>query len=182
VAILPISKLENFTFAENNIWMTPETGPLLSRINFPSDLKELREEEIPVLCDEIRQFIIDIISANPGHLAASLGAVELAVAIHYVFETPNDKLIWDVGHQAYAHKILTGRKEKFHTNRKHKGISGFPSMKESEYDAFGTGHSSTSISAALGMAVASALMDKNGRQHIAVIGDGSMTGVWPWKH
>ncbi len=156
--------------------MSPEAGPLLSRINIPSDLKKLSEEELPVLCDEIRQFIIDVISANPGHLAASLGAVELAVAIHYVFDTPNDKLIWDVGHQAYAHKIITGRKDKFHTNRKHKGISGFPSMKESEYDAFGTGHSSTSISAALGMAVASALMDKNGRQHIAVIGDGSMTG------
>ncbi|MCD4683979.1 MAG: 1-deoxy-D-xylulose-5-phosphate synthase [Bacteroidales bacterium] len=156
--------------------MSPESGTLLASIDSPADLKKLREEDLPVLCDEIRQFIIDVISANPGHLAASLGAVELAVAIHYVFDTPNDKLIWDVGHQAYAHKIITGRKEKFHTNRKHKGISGFPSMKESEYDAFGTGHSSTSISAALGMAVASALMDKNGRQHIAVIGDGSMTG------
>ncbi len=156
--------------------MSPETGPLLSRINFPSDLKKLKEEELPLLCDEIRQFIIDVISANPGHLAASLGAVEMAVAIHYVFDTPNDKLIWDVGHQAYAHKILTGRKDKFYLNRKYKGISGFPSMKESEYDAFGTGHSSTSISAALGMAVASGLLHKNGRQHIAVIGDGSMTG------
>ena len=128
------------------------------------------------MCSEIREFIIEVISANPGHLAASLGAVELAVAVHYVFDTPYDKLIWDVGHQAYAHKILTGRKDQFHTNRKYKGISGFPKISESEYDAFGTGHSSTSISAALGMAVASSLNDQNGRQHIAVIGDGSMTG------
>ena len=154
--------------------MSPEPGQLLSKINSPADLKKLREEELPQLCSEIRQFIIEVISANPGHLAASLGAVELAVAIHYVFDTPHDKLIWDVGHQAYAHKILTGRKELFYTNRKYKGLSGFPKMNESEYDAFGTGHSSTSISAALGMAVAAALLDKNGRQHIAVIGDGSI--------
>jgi 1-deoxy-D-xylulose-5-phosphate synthase len=156
--------------------MAPEAGPLLAKINFPADLKKLSEEELPQLCQEIRDYIIEVISANPGHLGASLGAVELAVAIHYVFDTPYDKLIWDVGHQAYAHKILTGRKARFHTNRKYKGISGFPKMRESEYDAFGTGHSSTSISAALGMAVASALKDNNGRQHIAVIGDGSMTG------
>lgn len=156
--------------------MAPEAGPLLSKIEFPADLKKLREDELPQLCQELRDFIIEVISANPGHLGASLGAVELAVAIHYVYDTPYDKLIWDVGHQAYAHKILTGRKNRFHTNRKHKGISGFPNMSESEYDAFGTGHSSTSISAALGMAVASALLDNNGRQHIAVIGDGSMTG------
>ncbi len=156
--------------------MAPDAGPLLSKIEFPADLKKLKEDELPQLCREIRDFIIEVISANPGHLAASLGAVELAVAIHYVFETPYDKLIWDVGHQAYAHKILTGRKNRFHTNRKFDGISGFPKMAESEYDAFGTGHSSTSISAALGMAVASALKDNNGRQHIAVIGDGSMTG------
>ncbi|MCB2220310.1 MAG: 1-deoxy-D-xylulose-5-phosphate synthase [Bacteroidetes bacterium] len=156
--------------------MAPDAGPILSKINFPADLKKFSEEELPQLCQEIRDYIIEVISANPGHLGASLGAVELAVAIHYVFDTPYDKLIWDVGHQAYAHKILTGRKAQFHTNRKYKGISGFPRMKESEYDAFGTGHSSTSISAALGMAVASALKDNNGRQHIAVIGDGSMTG------
>ncbi len=156
--------------------MSPEPGLLLSKINSPSDLKKLSEEELPQLCAEVREFIIDVISANPGHLAASLGTVELAVAIHYVFDTPGDKLIWDVGHQAYAHKILTGRKDRFYTNRKLKGISGFPKMAESEYDAFGTGHSSTSISAALGMAVASSLKDNNGRQHIAVIGDGSMTG------
>ncbi|MCD4729232.1 MAG: 1-deoxy-D-xylulose-5-phosphate synthase [Bacteroidales bacterium] len=156
--------------------MSPETGSLLSNINSPADLKKLREEDLPILCSEIRQFIIDVISANPGHLGASLGTVEMSVAIHYVFDTPNDKLIWDVGHQAYAHKILTGRKDQFYTNRKKGGISGFPKMKESEYDAFGTGHSSTSISAALGMAVASTLKENNGSQHIAVIGDGAMTG------
>ncbi|MBU2650196.1 MAG: 1-deoxy-D-xylulose-5-phosphate synthase [Bacteroidetes bacterium] len=151
-------------------------GKLLSRINDPSDLRKLKEEELPELCREIREFIIDEISHNPGHLGSSLGAVEQAVAIHYVFDTPYDKLIWDVGHQAYAHKILTGRKDVFHTNRTLGGISGFPKIKESEYDAFGTGHSSTSISAALGMAVAAKLVDNNGRQHIAVIGDGAMTG------
>ena len=156
--------------------MSPEPGTLLAKINSPADLKQLREEDLPQLCTEIRQFIIDVISANPGHLAASLGAVEMAVAIHYVFDTPNDKLIWDVGHQAYAHKILTGRKDQFYTNRKKAGISGFPKMKESVYDAFGTGHASTSISAALGMAVASSLKKNNGSQHIAVIGDGAMTG------
>ncbi len=156
--------------------MSPEPGTLLAKINSPSDLKKLNEEDLPQLCAEIRQFIIDVISANPGHLGASLGAVEMAVAIHYVFDTPNDKLIWDVGHQAYAHKILTGRKDQFYTNRKKGGISGFPKMKESEFDAFGTGHSSTSISAALGMAVASTIKNNNGNQHIAVIGDGAMTG------
>ncbi len=156
--------------------MSPQPGTILSKINSPADLKKLREEQLPQLCEELREFIIDVISANPGHLGASLGTVELAVAIHYVFDTPDDKLIWDVGHQAYAHKILTGRKDRFFTNRKKNGISGFPKMSESEYDAFGTGHSSTSISAALGMAIASALSNENKRQHIAVIGDGSITG------
>jgi len=156
--------------------MAPAAGPLLNTINYPDDLRKLSEDQLPQLCQEVRDYIIDVISENPGHLAASLGAVELAVAIHYVFETPNDKLIWDVGHQAYAHKILTGRKEEFYKNRKYNGLSGFPKMSESKYDAFGTGHSSTSISAALGMAVASSIKEKNGRQHIAVIGDGSMTG------
>ena len=156
--------------------MSPGSETLLSKINSPADLKKLDEEQLPQVCDEIRNFIIEVISANPGHLAASLGAVELAVAIHYVFDTPKDKLVWDVGHQAYAHKILTGRKDIFDTNRKRKGISGFPKMTESEYDAFGTGHSSTSISAILGMAVASALQNNDSEQHIAVIGDGSMTG------
>lgn len=149
---------------------------LLEKINDPSDLKKLKEKQLPQLCNEIREFIIDETSHNPGHLGASLGTVELSVAIHYVFNTPYDKVIWDVGHQAYAHKIITGRRGKFHTNRKKGGISGFPNMQESEYDAFGTGHSSTSISAALGMATASALTEDNGRLHIAVIGDGAMTG------
>ncbi len=147
---------------------------LLFRIHVPSDLRKLKEEELPQLCDEIREFIIEQTSNNPGHLGSSLGAVELAVAIHYVFDTPYDRLIWDVGHQAYAHKILTGRRDRFVQNRKYKGISGFPKMSESEYDSFGVGHSSTSISAALGMAVASGLEENNGRQHIAVIGDGAM--------
>jgi 1-deoxy-D-xylulose-5-phosphate synthase len=156
--------------------MSEETGKLLTLINDPSDLKKLKENQLPGLCREIREFIIDETANNPGHLGASLGCVELAVAIHYVFNTPCDKVIWDVGHQAYAHKIITGRRDMFHTNRKKGGISGFPRMEESEYDAFGTGHSSTSISAALGMATASALMEDNGRSHIAVIGDGAMTG------
>jgi 1-deoxy-D-xylulose-5-phosphate synthase len=148
----------------------------LAKINSPDDLRKLREQDLPRLCDEIRQFIIEVMSVNPGHLGASLGAVELAVAIHYAFNTPYDKLIWDVGHQAYAHKIITGRRDVFYTNRTYNGISGFPRMSESPYDAFGVGHSSTSISAALGMAVAASLRENNGRQHIAVIGDGAMTG------
>ncbi|MBN1340162.1 MAG: 1-deoxy-D-xylulose-5-phosphate synthase [Bacteroidales bacterium] len=156
--------------------MTSEQYPLLYRVNFPSDLKGLDEGDLPQLCAEIRNFIIEVLSENPGHLAASLGTVELAVALHYVFDTPDDKLVWDVGHQAYAHKILTGRKNLFHTIRLYKGISGFPKTSESEYDAFGTGHSSTSISAALGMAIAARLDGNEDRQHIAVIGDGAMTG------
>jgi 1-deoxy-D-xylulose-5-phosphate synthase len=156
--------------------MTPRTGDLLQKVNNPSDLKKLNVEDLPELCEEIRYFIIDVLSSNPGHLGASLGAVEIAVAIHYIFNTPYDKVIWDVGHQAYAHKILTGRKGIFHTNRMYKGISGFPKMTESEYDAFGTGHSSTSLSAALGMGVSANLSDKKDRHHVAVIGDGAMTG------
>ncbi len=151
-------------------------GRFLPFIQSPGDLKRLREEDLPGLCREVRQFIIDVISSNPGHLGASLGTIELTVALHYVFNTPYDKVIWDVGHQAYAHKILTGRRDVFHTNRTYKGISGFPKMSESEYDAFGVGHSSTSVSAALGMAEASRLAGETGRQHIAVIGDGAMTG------
>ncbi|GHT14363.1 1-deoxy-D-xylulose-5-phosphate synthase [Bacteroidia bacterium] len=148
---------------------------LLEQINSPQDLKKLSLQQLPQLCSEIRNFIIDEVSENPGHFGASLGAVELAVALHYVLNTPNDKIVWDVGHQAYAHKILTGRRGEFHTNRKLGGISGFPRMSESIYDSFGTGHSSTSISAALGMAVAGRL--QGCPQHIvAVIGDGSMTG------
>jgi 1-deoxy-D-xylulose-5-phosphate synthase len=155
--------------------MTPAQGTLLSNINSPVDLRKLPVEELPLLCKDVRQFILEVISRNPGHLGASLGVVELTAAIHYAFNTPEDKLIWDVGHQAYAHKILTGRKGIFYTNRTYKGISGFPRISESEYDAFGTGHSSTSISAALGMAVASGLLGNKKQQHIAVIGDGSMT-------
>jgi len=151
-------------------------GKLLATINSPADLKNLSDEELSVLSNEIRQFIIDVVSHHPGHLGASLGAVELAVAIHAVFNTPYDNLIWDVGHQAYAHKIITGRRDNFHTNRTYKGLSGFPKMSESEYDAFGVGHSSTSISATLGMAIASQLNGEDDRHHIAVIGDGSMTG------
>jgi 1-deoxy-D-xylulose-5-phosphate synthase len=155
--------------------MTPAKGTLLSNINSPEDLRKLSIDELPQLCREIRQFILEVISRNPGHLGASLGVIELTAAIHYAYNTPQDKLIWDVGHQAYAHKILTGRKDIFYTNRSYKGISGFPRISESVYDAFGTGHSSTSISAALGMAVASELLGNKKQQHIAVIGDGSMT-------
>ncbi|MFA5782737.1 MAG: 1-deoxy-D-xylulose-5-phosphate synthase N-terminal domain-containing protein, partial [Bacteroidales bacterium] len=136
-------------------------GKLLSAINSPEDLRKLKDDDLPQLCEEIRKFIIDVVSHHPGHLGASLGAVELAVAIHSVFNTPFDNLIWDVGHQAYAHKILTGRRDAFHTNRTYNGISGFPKMSESEYDAFGVGHSSTSISATLGMAIAAQLNGEN---------------------
>lgn len=149
---------------------------VLEKVNTPDDLKKLSCNELKTLCEEIRAYIIDVLANNPGHLASGLGTVELSVALHYVFNTPDDKLVWDVGHQAYPHKILTGRKNLFHTIRTYKGISGFPKMEESEYDSFGTGHSSTSISAALGMAMASRLQGNNTRQHIAVIGDGSMTG------
>jgi 1-deoxy-D-xylulose-5-phosphate synthase len=152
------------------------TGELLKQINLPSDLRtKISEDQLPQLCDELRDFIIDVVSKKGGHFGASLGVVELTVALHYVFNTPYDKLVWDVGHQAYGHKILTGRREVFHTNRIYKGISGFPKPTESEYDAFAVGHSSTSISAALGMAVASNYLNEKDRQHVAIIGDGSMT-------
>ncbi|MEE4198627.1 MAG: 1-deoxy-D-xylulose-5-phosphate synthase [Bacteroidales bacterium] len=151
------------------------SGELLKNILFPEDLKKLSIEELPKLSQELRQFIIDVVSSNPGHFGASLGVVELTVALHYVFNAPYDKIVWDVGHQAYGHKILTGRRENFHTNRKYKGISGFPKPSESVYDAFGVGHSSTSISAALGMARAANLKKEKDRQVVAVIGDGSMT-------
>lgn len=149
--------------------------PLLSLINSPADLRKLPEEKLLQVCSELREFIIDAVSCNPAHFGASLGVVELTVALHYVLNTPVDKLIWDVGHQAYGHKILTGRRDVFHTNRKYKGISGFPSVAESEYDSFGVGHSSTSISAALGMAVAYKEQGITDRQVVAVIGDGAMT-------
>ena len=155
--------------------MTENKYTLLTNINYPSDIKKLNVNQLPQLCDELRHFIIEQLANNPGHLGSSLGVVELAVAIHYVFDTPHDRIIWDVGHQAYPHKILTGRREKFHTNRQFKGISGFPSIKESEYDAFGTGHASTSISAGLGMSVASKIKNED-KNVVAVIGDGSLTG------
>ena len=147
---------------------------LLSHINSPADLKKLTLDELPQLAQELREFIIDIVSTKEGHLGASLGVVELTIALHYVFDTPNDKLIWDVGHQAYGHKILTGRKEIFDTNRQLGGISGFPKRSESVYDDFGTGHSSTAISAILGMAMASKLKGDIGKQHVAVVGDASI--------
>lgn len=147
---------------------------LLSDIYSPDDLRKLNPEELPRVAAELRDFIIDIVSAKEGHLGASLGVVELTIALHYVFETPNDLLVWDVGHQAYGHKILTGRRGRFDTNRQWGGISGFPKRAESEYDTFGTGHSSTSISAALGMAVASQLKGNKEKVHIAVIGDASI--------
>jgi len=150
--------------------------PLLDKVNTPSDLKDLGPDELIQLCAELRQFIIDIVSSNPGHFGASLGVVELTVALHHVFDTPDDRIIWDVGHQAYGHKILTGRKNRFHTNRKYKGISGFPNPSESEYDAFGVGHASTSISAALGIALASQHQKHDARQVVAIIGDGALTG------
>ena len=147
----------------------------LDNINLQKDLKNLSSNDLPKVCDDLRQFIVDVVSQKGGHFGASLGVVELTVALHYVFNTPYDQLVWDVGHQAYGHKILTGRKERFHTNRIYKGISGFPKRSESEYDTFGVGHSSTSISGALGMAVASNYKNEKDKQHIAVIGDGSMT-------
>ncbi|GAB4232859.1 MAG: 1-deoxy-D-xylulose-5-phosphate synthase [Ekhidna sp.] len=156
--------------------MEIQPGPLLGKINSPADLKKLDVRELAQVCHELREFIIDNVSVYGGHFGASLGVTELTVALHYVFDTPEDQLVWDVGHQAYGHKILTGRRENFHTNRKYKGLSGFPKRSESEYDTFGVGHSSTSISAALGMAEASRLKNEKDKQHIAVIGDGAMTG------
>jgi 1-deoxy-D-xylulose-5-phosphate synthase len=154
--------------------MQLQPGALLSKINSPKELKELSIEQLPQLCDELRQYIIDVVSVHGGHFGASLGVVELTAALHYVYNTPYDQLVWDVGHQAYGHKILTGRRDQFHTNRKYGGLSGFPKRSESEYDTFGVGHSSTSISAALGMAMA-AKMKGEKRKSIAVIGDGAMT-------
>lgn len=155
--------------------MKVKAGELLEQINYPSDLKKFKEEDLTRICAELRQFIIDTVSVNGGHFASSLGVIELTVALHYALNTPYDQLIWDVGHQAYGHKILTGRRDQFHTNRVLNGISGFPKRAESEYDAFGVGHSSTSISAALGMAVASHYKGEKDRQHVAVIGDGAIT-------
>jgi len=150
-------------------------GPLLQTIGTPEDLKKLSREKLHQVCDELRQYIIDVVSVHGGHFGASLGVVELTVALHYIYNTPYDQLVWDVGHQAYGHKILTGRRDNFPTNRKYKGLSGFPKRSESEYDTFGVGHSSTSISAALGMAMAAKYKGENERKVVAVIGDGAMT-------
>jgi 1-deoxy-D-xylulose-5-phosphate synthase len=150
-------------------------GPLLKTINSPEDLKKLERTQLHQLSDELRQYIVDVVSVHGGHFAASLGVVELTIALHYVFNTPYDQLVWDVGHQAYGHKILTGRRDNFNTIRKQNGLSGFPKRAESEYDTFGVGHSSTSISAALGMAMASHYKGEKDRQHVAIIGDGAMT-------
>lgn len=148
---------------------------LLKDINSPDDLKKIDLSELPTVCEELRNFIIESASKNPGHFGASLGVVELTVALHYAYNTPVDQLVWDVGHQAYGHKILTGRRDLFHTNRTYGGISGFPSPKESEYDNFGVGHASTSISAALGIAKAANLQGEK-INTVAIIGDGSLTG------
>ena len=150
-------------------------GALLKTINSPADLKKLNREQLQQVTDELRQFIIDIVSVQGGHFGASLGVVELSVALHYVFNTPYDQLVWDVGHQAYGHKILTGRRDNFISNRKYNGLSGFPKRSESEYDTFGVGHSSTSISAALGMAMAAKYKGEKDRKSVAIIGDGAMT-------
>ena len=155
--------------------MDIQPGALLKMIDSPADLKKLSKEQMQKVANELRQYIVDVVSVYGGHFGASLGVVELSVALHYVFNTPYDQLVWDVGHQAYGHKILTGRRDNFPTNRKYQGLSGFPKRTESEYDAFGVGHSSTSISAALGMAMASHYKGEKDRQHIAVIGDGAMT-------
>src|SRR6188474_1949058 len=149
-------------------------GPLLQTIDSPADLRKLTREKLHQVCDELRQYIIDVVSVHGGHFGASLGVVELTTALHYVYQTPYDQLVWDVGHQAYGHKILTGRRDQFITNRKYKGLSGFPKRKESPFDTFGVGHSSTSISAALGMALAAKYKGED-RKSVAVIGDGSMT-------
>ncbi len=153
----------------------PKPGPTLENIITPDDLKKLKPEQLQDVCDELREFIIDLVSVYGGHFGASLGVIELTVALHYVYNTPHDEIIWDVGHQAYGHKILTGRREEFHTNRKYKGLSGFPKRTESEYDSFGVGHSSTSISAGLGMAIARDL-NKSDKKIVSIIGDGAMTG------
>ena len=154
----------------------PTKYNLLNTIDSPADLRRLRPEQLPEVCRELREDIIQEVSQNPGHFAASLGTVELTVALHYVLNTPYDRIVWDVGHQAYGHKILTGRRDTFYTNRKLGGIRPFPSPNESEYDTFACGHASNSISAALGMAVAAARKGEKNRHVVAVIGDGSMSG------
>lgn len=157
--------------------MAKETNKnILNTIQYPEDLRKLKLNQLPQLCEELRQFVINELSQNPGHFGSTLGVIELTVALHYVYNTPNDRLVWDVGHQAYAHKILTGRREQFHTNRKFKGLKPFPSPEESEYDTFTCGHASNSISAALGMAVAAKKQGDHKRKVVAIIGDGAMSG------
>ncbi len=156
--------------------MASKSGLLLSSINSVTDLRKLSVTQLHELADDLRSFILDVVSVNPGHVGASLGVVELTIALHYLFNTPDDLLVWDVGHQAYSHKILSGRRDRFHSLRKWEGISGFPSRSESEFDSFGTGHASTALSAAVGMATAALIQNKTDRQHIAVIGDGALTG------
>ena len=177
--------LKKYYFCRGIVWACAHTShedmeyQYLNSINSPADLKQLPLAALPVLCMELRDFIINELSHNPGHLASSLGTIELTVALHYVFDTPNDKLVWDVGHQAYAHKILTGRRERFHTNRQFKGLAPFPTPMESEYDAFIAGHASNSVSAALGIDVAVNGERVNGERRprvVAIIGDGAMTG------
>ncbi|WP_305306926.1 1-deoxy-D-xylulose-5-phosphate synthase N-terminal domain-containing protein, partial [Paramuribaculum intestinale] len=151
--------------------------PILSRVSRPADVRGMSGSELIGLCSDIRRFLIESLSSNPGHFASSMGAVELTVALHYVFNTPYDRIVWDVGHQAYGHKLITGRADRFHTNRKLGGLSGFPNPDESEYDTFTAGHASNSISAALGMSVASALNNDSPRRNVvAVIGDASISG------
>src|SRR6202046_4367233 len=150
--------------------MQVQAGDLLKTINYPADLRRLSEDQLEQVCKELRQYIIDVVSVNGGHFAASLGVVELTVALQYILNTPYDQLVWDVGHQAYGHKILTGRRENFPSNRKHNGLSGFPNRNESLYDSFGVGHSSTSISAGLGMAMAAKYKGEKDRKVVAVIG------------
>ena len=157
----------------------PQNEKLLARIDSPADLRGLSREQLPALADELRDYIVNAVSRTGGHLSSNLGTVELTIALHYVFDTPRDRLVWDVGHQPYPHKILTGRRDQMATLRQYQGLSGFPRRTESEYDTFGVGHSSTSIAAAMGMAVASRNLGENQgperRRHVAVIGDGAMS-------
>ena len=168
--------MSNFAVEITNICVEKTEFTLLNKIQYPEDLRKLTVDELPQLCDELRRDIIEEVAVNPGHLASSLGVAEITVALHYVYNTPEDRIVWDVGHQAYGHKILTGRRDQFCTNRKLGGIKPFPSPQESEYDTFACGHASNSVSAALGMAVAAELEGKKDRHVVAVIGDGALSG------
>ena len=168
--------MSNFAVEITIICVEKTEFTLLNKIQYPEDLRKLTVDELPQLCDELRRDIIEEVAVNPGHLASSLGVAEITVALHYVYNTPEDRIVWDVGHQAYGHKILTGRRDQFCTNRKLGGIKPFPSPQESEYDTFACGHASNSVSAALGMAVAAELEGKKDRHVVAVIGDGALSG------